>query len=116
MIIKPKAIELVWEDEGYGVIASNLKGIRLSMVLKNDEIYFFINRIFSCEFESVEQAKSYAQQWANDLVASIAKPFVVPDDSLKLGRQYTAVSDTFNDGYMYHANETLRLNGISNLF
>ena len=79
MQINPRAIDLVWDDTNVAVFGKTFFSILKSksyglFTVDNYGNYRLIN-----SFNTIDEAKIFAQQWANELVASIAKPFEVPD-------------------------------------
>jgi hypothetical protein len=110
MEIKATAIDLVWVEEinpltGHVfLVCEIMEYIKLSIFREKFSMYFRGIRLY--EECTLEEAKAYAQSWANDIVASIAKPFVVPD-----GNEYEKFGEYGDDGSDFR-DKFLRENGI----
>jgi hypothetical protein len=112
MEIKASAIELVWKEVAEDQWETDFGDWLLTIYECDDKSFLFhVSDTFNDEEEkkdiaSLEEAKSYAQQWANSLVASIAKPFVVPEPYKNLN------DNERGHGFNNCRKETLKLNGV----
>ena len=108
MIIKPKATELVWVNGRAQFGDFTLKNSPDDDDMNSGLIDISYQNKYICyiEYQGKDKYQEYAQQWVNALVASIAKPFVVPDD------KNPSMMYEYTEGRHDCREETLRLNGV----